>query len=118
MAASRQFAAWWWAITKARRRTQGFYLQNLPADADGDPATSDAIFVYNGASDSVSLGEIVQVTGTVSEYQNQTQLSNPVIANCDATGSVDPVDIDMPFASADALERFEACWCGFRRRCS
>ena len=86
---------------------QGFYLQNLPADADGDPATSDAIFVYNGANDSVSLGEIVQVTGTVSEYQGQTQLSNPVIANCNATGSVDPVDIDMPFASADALERFE-----------
>ena len=85
---------------------QGFYVQNLPAQADGDLTTSDAIFVFNGSNNSVSLGEIVQVTGTVSEFQNQTQLSNPTIVNC-GTGSVDPVDISMPFSDVDALERFE-----------
>ena len=85
---------------------QGFYVQNLPAQADGNPATSDAIFVFNGSNNSVSLGEIVQVTGAVSEFQNQTQLSDPVIVNC-GTGSVDPVDVSMPFSGIDALERFE-----------
>ncbi|WP_372571771.1 endonuclease/exonuclease/phosphatase family protein [Ruegeria jejuensis] len=63
----------------------GFYLQD--PEGDGDAATSDAIFVFtgNGASDLVSVGDAVELNGTVSEFipggagsanLSTTQLSN------------------------------------------
>ncbi len=45
----------------------GFYLQD--PDGDGDPATSDAIFVYTDASPTVEVGEAVAVSGRVREYR-------------------------------------------------
>ena len=55
-------------------KLRGFYLQD--ATGDGDPSTSDAIFVFNGSNDSVSLGDVVHVTGTASDFQDQTQVSS------------------------------------------
>jgi len=58
----------------------GFYLQAMGSDVDGDPATSDAIFVntHNPAYDDskwldtvppgIREGDVVSVSGTVSEY--------------------------------------------------
>src|SRR3954452_20095039 len=55
---------------------RGFYLQDGGAR---DAATSDGLFVFNNlggtSPDSVADGQVVQVTGTVSEYQGQTQLT-------------------------------------------
>ena len=84
---------------------QGFYLQDL--DGDGNPATSDGLFIYNPGADSVSVGQVVRVTGTAAEYQDQTQVSASTIVQCDTPGSVFPVDVSLPFASATALEPFE-----------
>jgi predicted extracellular nuclease len=84
---------------------RGFYVQE--AEGDGDPATSDGIFVFNGSDDKVGLGQVVYVTGTVSEFQGQTQLGSVTsIVPC-GEGSVEPVDVTLPFPSADYLERFE-----------
>ena len=45
----------------------GFFIQD--AAGDGDPSTSDGIFVYTGNTPvAVRPGELVQVTGTVVEY--------------------------------------------------
>ncbi|MEM9872983.1 MAG: endonuclease/exonuclease/phosphatase family protein [Pseudomonadota bacterium] len=46
----------------------GYYLQD--PDGDGDDATSDAIFVFvgNGATGDIAVGDEVEVTGTVSEF--------------------------------------------------
>lgn len=91
---------------------RGFYLQNPAVGADGNAATSDGIFVFNGNSDSVSVGQTVQVTGTISEYGfgsaggTQTQISAQAIETC-GVGSVSPVDLSLPLASADDLERYE-----------
>ncbi|MCC6416609.1 MAG: ExeM/NucH family extracellular endonuclease, partial [Opitutaceae bacterium] len=84
---------------------RGFYLQD-PA-GDGDPATSDGIFVFDNGVDKVSLGQVVRVTGTVGEYNGQTQISSPTIIQCGTTGSVTPVDVTLPLPSSDHLERFE-----------
>jgi predicted extracellular nuclease len=46
--------------------TNGFYLQD--PTGDGDIATSDAIFVFTGSAPSVSVGDVAEVTGTVSEF--------------------------------------------------
>ena len=44
----------------------GYFLQDA---GDGDPATSDGIFVYApGTAVEVSVGDIVNVAGSVSEF--------------------------------------------------
>ncbi|HSB86668.1 MAG TPA: ExeM/NucH family extracellular endonuclease, partial [Ilumatobacteraceae bacterium] len=92
----------------------GFYLQDLTGD--GDPATSDGIFVFTGASNLVSAGQVVRVTGFARERFNQTTLNGsdnnnsavPAsnVVQC-GTGSVPATDVVMPFANADASERYE-----------
>ncbi|MBL6082220.1 hypothetical protein JMJ56_30040 [Belnapia sp. T18] len=46
--------------------SRGFYLQS--PTGDGDPATSDAIFVFTNAAPAVQVGQLVEVTGTVDEF--------------------------------------------------
>jgi uncharacterized protein len=98
---------------------QGFYMQDL--SGDGDPATSDGIFVFTGSSDLVSAGQVVRVTGTVRERFDQTSItggttSTPVpaanVVNC-GSGSVAATDVFMPFSSADEPERFEGMLVNF-----
>jgi uncharacterized protein len=84
---------------------RGFYMQDL--SGDDDPATSDGIFVFNGNNNNVNLGDVVRVSGKAEEYQGQTQISSVTsIVNC-GIGSVDPVDVTLPFASASAAEAYE-----------
>jgi predicted extracellular nuclease len=93
---------------------QGFYLQD--PTGDGDPATSDGIFVFTGNADLVDEGDLVRVTGFARERFNQTAIngsnsnSSPVpaanVVDC-GDGAVAPVDVTLPFASAAEPERFE-----------
>ncbi len=98
----------------------GFYLQDLTGD--GNPATSDGIFVYTGSTNLVSVGQVVRVTGYARERFNQTTLNGsnsnssavPAanIVQC-STGSVTPTDVTMPFAAVDEPERFEGMYVRF-----
>ncbi|MBU9944690.1 MAG: lamin tail domain-containing protein, partial [Dermatophilaceae bacterium] len=83
---------------------RGLYIQD--ATGDGDPATSDGIFVFNGNLDSAKLGDVVVVSGTAAEFQGQTQISNATVAVC-GTGSVDPTPVTLPMASATDFEKYE-----------
>lgn len=84
---------------------RGFYLQDL--NGDGDTATSDGIFVFNGNNDSVNLGDVVRVTGTAAEFQGQTQITATAApVNC-GTGALNPVDVTFPVPSATYLEQYE-----------
>lgn len=92
----------------------GFFIQDL--SGDGDAATSDGIFVYTGNANLVSVGQVVRVTGYARERFSQTTLNgsnsntSPVpaanIVQC-GTGSVEPTDVNMPFADAVEPERYE-----------
>jgi predicted extracellular nuclease len=84
---------------------RGFYIQDLTGD--GNAATSDGLFIYDAGTDNVSVGQVVRVTGTASDYQDQTQVSSSAIVQCGTTGSVTPVDMALPVVSATALEPFE-----------
>ncbi len=84
---------------------RGFYLQD--ATGDGEIATSDAIFVYHANLDTVNLGDEVRVTGTVSEYYGQTQVSATTVTFCEPGKSVAPVNILLPFADFQVPERYE-----------
>jgi hypothetical protein len=90
---------------------RGFYIQDLVGD--GDPTTSDGIFVFTNNNDFVSLGEIVRVSGNAGDFQDQTQISGSLtIAKC-GTGSVEPTVVSLPVPSADYLERFEGMFVTF-----
>ncbi|MCB0125546.1 MAG: ExeM/NucH family extracellular endonuclease, partial [Caldilineaceae bacterium] len=84
---------------------RGFFMQD--AIGDGDATTSDGIFVFNGNNDSVNLGDIVRVTGSAGEFQGQTQISSTAIVSCGSDSTMAPVDVTLPFASADEAERYE-----------
>ena len=70
------------AKTSAGARNYGFFLQSTPASSDGDPLTSDGIFVFMGTFTSLiggyvpQVGDDVVITGRVSEFFNYTELSS------------------------------------------
>ncbi|MDX2194113.1 MAG: ExeM/NucH family extracellular endonuclease [Gemmatimonadales bacterium] len=91
---------------EAQGSLRGIYVQD--ATGDGDATTSDGIFVFTGNNQpNVAVGDVVRVTGTVQEFQDQTQLGGTVAVQACGTGSVQPVDVQLPFGMAQFLERFE-----------
>ncbi|MCP4427888.1 MAG: ExeM/NucH family extracellular endonuclease [Chloroflexi bacterium] len=85
----------------------GFHVQEEDADADGDPETSEGIFVYH-YSTAVAVGDVVQVTGTVAEYYGLTRLSNiSNVAVVSSGASVSPALVSLPVASVNDLEAYE-----------
>ncbi|MES1245730.1 MAG: ExeM/NucH family extracellular endonuclease, partial [Acidobacteriota bacterium] len=57
-------------------RLSGFFLQEEDADADADPATSEGIFVFcSSCPTAVAEGQRVRATGTVSEFNNLTEIT-------------------------------------------
>jgi predicted extracellular nuclease len=46
--------------------SRGFWFQDT--ETDGDPATSEGVFVYTGSAPAVAVGDRVTVSGTVTEY--------------------------------------------------
>ena len=72
----------------------GFFVQD-PA-GDGDPATSDGIFVYAPGATDVVVGEHVRVRGTVNEYNELTEIGYVDLLLSCGTGDVDPTPVDLP----------------------
>jgi predicted extracellular nuclease len=90
----------------------GFYVQNDAATADGDPATSDALFVIQN-NPSVSIGDRLRITGTVAERITtpsfgQAVLSTPAITPL-GSGAALPafVPLDNATFSNAAIEQYE-----------
>ncbi|EAQ97535.2 ExeM/NucH family extracellular endonuclease [Congregibacter litoralis] len=55
----------------------GFFVQEEAADEDGDPATSEGIFVFcGGVTCNVAVGDTVTVQGKVGSFSGQTQIDN------------------------------------------
>ncbi|WP_317201875.1 ExeM/NucH family extracellular endonuclease [Janthinobacterium sp.] len=96
----------------------GFFLQD--ADGDGDPATSDGIFVYTGAAaNGAAVGDLVRVTGTVVEYtpagarRSYTEFKDVSAIVTQSRGhSVAPTNIDLP---NDRLAQYEGMLVRFTR---
>jgi len=107
-------------VVTARRFNNGFFIQTPDALADGDPNTSEAIFVFtSSAPPSVAaVGAYVEVTGTASEYvpdaygPSVTEITVPTVSVMSTTY---PMPIAVTLSAADLpasgtleqLERFE-----------
>ncbi|HEY9028231.1 MAG TPA: ExeM/NucH family extracellular endonuclease, partial [Burkholderiaceae bacterium] len=96
----------------------GFFMQDL--NGDGNPATSDGIFAFTGSAPAVSAGQMVQVTGTVQEFNvgaagNTDTAAHTVtelgsITNVTVTGSgytIAPVQLSFPLPTQNAMEAYE-----------
>ncbi|WP_336922106.1 ExeM/NucH family extracellular endonuclease [Aquipuribacter sp. SD81] len=83
------------SLITSRDVLDGFFVQEEDADADGDPATSEGVYVFCRALCPADLaaGDLVQVVGTVAEFNDSTQV--------DATaGSIEVLDSGLPLPSA------------------
>jgi predicted extracellular nuclease len=86
----------------------GFYLQELAATQDADPATSEGIYVDDNGSYDVALGDIVKVTGSVVEVSGVTTLTSPTWIVKTGTAPVpSATQITFPPSTTSGFERFE-----------
>ena len=83
----------------ANNNLGGFYLQSRTPD--DNPATSDGIFVFDGATPAVdvAIGDSVEVEGTVKEFFGETQIE-PRSVTVTGNATVQPTDINLPAASS------------------
>ena len=84
---------------------QGFFIED--PDCDGLTITSNGIFVYAPAITNVGIGDLMQLTGQVDEYQGCTELKNITAFSVLGSGVVTPTAIAMPLASSSVWERYE-----------
>lgn len=91
----------------------GFYLQD--ANGDDDPATSDGVFVFEGKNHPVTVraGDLVTVTGKVTEFRGLTEITvTPSATTVQVTGHTEtlpaPVALNPPMKTADGLRSLEA----------
>jgi predicted extracellular nuclease len=99
----------------------GFYVQEEDADSDGNPLTSEGIYVYNPSGASAgNVGDKVRLTGAVSEFvttvsgfasSSLTEITLTGAANLTvvSTGNSLPttVNVQLPVANVSDLERYE-----------
>jgi predicted extracellular nuclease len=94
-------------------RFGGFYIQQPRPDHDA--ATSEGLFVFAPTSSfALQVGDYVQVSGRVSEFQRATdsapltQIANPDRMDlCGAATPIKPVTMTLPVANAAEFERVE-----------
>lgn len=80
----------------------GFFLQDPVGD--GDPATSDGVFVFS--SDTVAVGDAVTVVGSVVEFFDATQVTAQTVTVVGPGTLPAPTVVDLA-ALGGALEPFE-----------
>ncbi|WP_019012046.1 ExeM/NucH family extracellular endonuclease [Deinococcus aquatilis] len=93
---------------------KGFFVQEEGIDADNDAQTSDGVFIYCGSTGgncpTLTTGDRVRVTGTVSEFVTATQISpasaTAVSVLASGTALPDAQTLTLPLPVTER-ERFE-----------
>jgi predicted extracellular nuclease len=102
-------------ITAVLPNLSMFYVQEETVDQDGNPLTSEGLAVYYGSSNpgvtADNVGDVVRLTGTVTEFNGMTQLTSPTAFSVVTDGTAASLDaavqVKLPIASGTTLERFE-----------
>ena len=98
----------------------GFFLQTPDGQDDGDPLTSEGIFVFTSAPPTVATGDEAKVTGTVQEFIPSQDVNSPPVTEIGvptvivlSSGNPLPAPITLtaadtnPAGSIEQLERLE-----------
>jgi|GEM_PF-852855 len=93
----------------------GFFVQELDANADADPATSEGVYVFLGSGSplagtaaALNVGDVVTVTGSVTEFNGLTEVAS--VSDIAVGGSAPlpaPIPVSLPLPAAGYLERYE-----------
>ncbi|WP_353814467.1 ExeM/NucH family extracellular endonuclease [Agromyces sp. SYSU T00266] len=82
----------------------GYYVQDA---GDGDPATSDGIFVYAQNGMEVAEGDVVHIAGVVSEFFGMTEITATANSVCETGAALPPAaELTLP-ATPEAKEALE-----------
>jgi predicted extracellular nuclease len=81
----------------------GFFMQATHADYDADPDTSEGIFVFTGAVPAVSVGDVVDVFGTVVEFFDFTEINATSVQVTGSAALPDAVILDANTPSPDPM---------------
>lgn len=90
----------------------GYYIETPDAQQDSDPATSEGMFVFDSAN-AVAPGDLVTITGTVSEFgtapATETEVSGVTAFTKVSSGNPlpTPVAVNLPFPATGYAERYE-----------
>ncbi len=88
-----------------------FFVQDIEGSEDGDPNTSDGISIFTGRRQPfVALGDIVQVTGRVTEFYGLTEIDDAgllVAIESHQNPIPSAVEIDPPNLNQEAAIFFE-----------
>ncbi len=55
---------------------RGFFIQSIPSREDGDNATSEGLLVYLGSNPQISVGDLINITGTIVEFDTETEIGS------------------------------------------
>jgi hypothetical protein len=104
-------------------KSNGFFIQNPDNAADADPNTSEGIFVFTSSRPTAvaTVGNLVQVTGTVSEFipssdpnsPSSTEISGSPSISLISSGNPLPTPVTLttadtdPAGPIDQLEKYE-----------
>lgn len=76
----------------ATTELRGFFVQEEDADVDADPATSEGLFIFcSSCPTAVNVGDRVQITGSVSEFFNMTQITASTAGSITVVSSGNPL---------------------------
>jgi uncharacterized repeat protein (TIGR01451 family) len=86
-------------------RTNGYFIQNLGADNDADPATSEGIFVFTGGAPpaAVVIGAQIQVTGTVVEFVPASDPLQPPLTEIGSVTATTQLSVGNPLPAPTPL---------------
>jgi hypothetical protein len=110
-------------IVTGVRFNNGFFIQEPDGSVDGDPATSEGIFVFTSSAPpaAAAVGNLVEVTGTVFEFIPSqdpfsppvTEIVGPLTVSATSTGNLLPTAVTLtaadtdPSGSIEQLEKYE-----------
>lgn len=90
-------------VTLVAPGLDGFFVQEESADNDGDPNTSEGLFVAGSVPAGTEAGDTVEVTGGASEEFERTQINANSVVDCERDPvTIDPTGLTLP---ADTAER-------------
>jgi predicted extracellular nuclease len=89
----------------------GFHVQEEDVDADANPLTSEGIFVFDGNSPvvNVTIGDLVQVQGVVSEFNGLTEITSFTGVIVLSSGNSLPTasTLSLPVTAVSDFESYE-----------
>lgn len=96
-------------VTHSLPGLRGYMLQAADHEQDANPLTSEGVFVYtNSQTLEVVTGQRVRLQARVAEFQGNTQLDNiQATIDCGTAALPAALNLSLPVASADYLERYE-----------